>query len=308
MDNKIVDGIYGVDELEKMPFPTPPKHITNTNVECLWNKGISGKGVLVSVIDTGCDIENPLLKDKIIHKYNFTSDDDGDTTNVTDYLGHGTHVTSIICANTFLDKVMGIAPDVKVMIYKVVGKNGYCNYEDIALAVNASVDRGADIINISLGGATESPNIHEAIKRAVSMQASVVCSSGNGGDGDTNTVELSFPSCYTEVIEVGATDDDGNVTWFSNNNQFVDCVVDGTCIVGFNGDGAIKVATGTSQSTPIVTGILALLKEWSEKEYGKTLSEVEIYSLLLKNTVKIKDCPRIAQGHGYVKLLEENFA
>ena len=197
---------------------------------------------------------------------------------------------------------MGVAPDVQLMIYKVVDKNGVADYDIIGQAIYAACQRGANIINISLGGNVEAPQIHEAIKMANRMQVPVVGASGNSGDGSDETIEILFPSCYEEVIQVGSINDKLEISSFSNTNQFVDCVAMGEEVIGCSFNDGFRVLSGTSQSVPLVVGALALLMEWSKKEYGRRLSEVEIYSLLIKNTKSIENVSRNAQGHGYICL------
>lgn len=289
------------EEFDGLTLPTLPSYIENMNIPYMWGNGFKGKGIIVSVIDTGCDIENPLLKDRIIHKYNLT--DEGERDDVTDYIGHGTHVASLIAGETYKNgKFTGVAPEASLMIYKVIDKSGIADYDIIAQAIYASCQRGANIINISLGGNAEAPQIHEAIKMAMRMQVSVVGVSGNSGDGSGETTELLFPGCYEEVIQVGSMSKDLSISTFSNTNQFVDCVAEGENIIGCSLNGGFRALSGTSQSAPLVSGALALLMDWSNKEYKRSLSEVEIYSLLIKNTKSIPDIPRNSQGHGYIYL------
>ena len=106
-----------------------------------WNKGDRGRGVVIAVIDSGCDCDHVDLKDRIIGKYNFTSDDGGNPENVTDYIGHGTHVAGIIGASQNGKGVVGVAPLCSLLILKALNKNGiiiletivYDNKEPIAL-------------------------------------------------------------------------------------------------------------------------------------------------------------------------------
>ena len=104
------------------------------------------------------------------------------------------------------------------------------------------------------------------------------------------------------MIQVGSINDKFEISSFSNTNQFVDCVAMGEEVIGCSFNDGFRVLSGTSQSVPLVVGALALLMEWSKKEYGRRLSEVEIYSLLIKNTKSIENVSRNAQGHGYICL------
>ena len=53
------------EEFDELTLPTPPAYIDQMNIEYMWENGFTGKDIKVAVIDTGCDVENHLLKDKI---------------------------------------------------------------------------------------------------------------------------------------------------------------------------------------------------------------------------------------------------
>lgn len=297
------DGeIYNKEDFDDLNIPTPPVYIKQMNVKHMWKNGYTGKGVKIAILDSGCAIENELLKDKIIHYCNMTKDDNGDDNIVTDYLGHGTHVAGLIAGNNFKDKFMGIAPDAELLIYKVIDKDGLASYDMIARGIYAAITRGVDLINISLAGKFEADEIHEAIKQANKMGVSVICSSGNGGDGSAETTELHFPGCYDEVIQVGAINDKKKMAKFSDSNLYVDCVAYGCNVLSTCVYDNFLVLSGTSQSAPLVTGAMALLKQYANEEYGRKLSEVEMYSLLVKNTKSLPNTDRRLQGHGYIYL------
>lgn len=303
METKLEHGQFlTVDEVDKLDLPTPPTHISQMNIPYLWELGYTGYGIKVAVIDTGCDINNPLIMNKVKALYNFSSDDDGDGENVTDYLLHGTHVATLIAGESYKNKVMGVAPDVDLYIYKAVSKDGIADYDNIAQAIYASAQSGVDIINISLAGEREAPQIHEAIKFAVNMNCSVVCASGNDGDGKLETTESLYPACYPEVIEVGSINDDNTVSVFSNTNSHIDCITNGENLLSGSVDGGFYVLSGTSQSAPLVSGVLALLKQWGKAEYGRDLLESELYALLLKNAKTLKGVSRLCQGHGMIRV------
>lgn len=301
--DKIKNGDYFKEEtVRKMSLPTPPKHIIGMNIPYMWEHGYTGKGIKVAIIDTGCDINNKYIKDKIKFYCNMSDDDDRNEKIMNDYFGHGTHIAGLIASDSFEDKVIGIAPDVDLYIYKVVDKSGFADYDDIKRAINHCISMNVDIINISLGGTQEASQIHEVIKEAISCGISIVGSAGNNGDGNEDTIEMLFPSCYDEVIEVGSINDKNKISIFSNSNQFVDCVTYGENLLSLSHNGNFEVLTGTSQSAPLVTGTIALIKQWANEEYHRKLSETEIYSLLIKNTKSLSKTSRNQQGHGMIYL------
>ena len=123
-----------------------PKGVSMIKAPEYWNKGDRGRGVVIAVIDSGCDCDHVDLKDRIIGKYNFTSDDGGNPENVTDYIGHGTHVAGIIGASQNGKGVVGVAPLCSLLILKALNKNGQGTEEDVAKAINYAVSKKVNII------------------------------------------------------------------------------------------------------------------------------------------------------------------
>ena len=179
-----------------------PKGVSMIKAPEYWNKGDRGRGVVIAVIDSGCDCDHVDLKDRIIGKYNFTSDDGGNPEIVTDYIGHGTHVAGIIGASQNGKGVVGVAPLCNLIILKALNKNGQGTEEDVAKAINYAVSKKVNIISMSLGRTEETPLIYQAIKKAVSNNILVVCAAGNEGDSNGDTEELSYPAVYSECISV----------------------------------------------------------------------------------------------------------
>ena len=139
---------------------------------------------------------------------------------------------------------------------------------------------------------------------AVKQDVLVVCAAGNNGDCNDNTEELDYPGAYSEVIEVGAVNLERKITCFSNSNQEIDLVAPGDEILSTYPDGKYAVLSGTSMATPHVAGALALLIKQCEKEYGRKLSEPEIYAQLIKRTVPL-GYERTSEGNGLLDLLKE---
>ena len=263
------------------------------NATSLHDKDVYGRDVTIAVIDTGC-YKHDLLRNNIIECKSFIEEDEEN-----DYNGHGTHVAGIIAAD-FNSNFKSIAPMSKLIILKVLNKNGSGSVDSIVKAINYAVDRKVDIINMSLGAPKYNEALYQAVKRAVDNNICVVCASGNSGDDNADTDESDYPGCFQEVIEVGAMDSFYNVSTFSNSNKFIDLVAPGEAILSTCKDNGFKPLSGTSMAAPIVTGALALLIEWSTKEFGRRLSESELFALLIKNTKTIENCKRSLQGNGFL--------
>lgn len=289
-------------KLEKITVENPneiPDSCRFHKVSSLWNKSKFGEGIRIAVIDTGADITHPDLQGQIESVRNFTTDDNSNPNIVTDYIGHGTHVSGIIGANQNGTGIMGIAPKSKLLILKALSKNGG-QYPWIVNAVNYAIEQKVDIINMSLGGKYNDPNLHEAIKRAVNNGILVVCAAGNDGDGNSDTIEKNYPACYPEVISVGAVSLSNNVCSFSVSNDEVDLVAYGDNVVSLANNGQYCRMSGTSMASPIVAGILALLIKSTEYDFKRRLSETEIYSQLIKLTIPL-GYPKNVEGNGLVR-------
>lgn len=273
-------------------------------------RGFYGEGITIAVIDSGCDISHPNLKDRIVGYRNFTDDDKKDPNNVTDYIGHGTHVCGIIGASDIGEKgIIGVAPKCSLLVLKALSKNGGKS-SWVASAIDYAVAQNVDIISMSLGSPSPSPEMRKAIGRAIEKGICVVVSSGNNGDNDSNTTELNYPSAFNECISVGSVTYSKKKSKFSATNKEIDLVALGE---GYNSRGVLstypnglyKEMKGTSMACPFVTGALALLKNWFRKEFGRVPTESELYAQLIKCTMDL-DMPKTQQGNGILYLCIED--
>ncbi|OOZ79388.1 serine protease [Bacillus cereus] len=290
-----------------------PEGVKLINAPAAWEKSEKGKDVVVAVLDTGCQIDHVDLKDRIIGGRNFTTDNNSDPNNYTDMNGHGTHVAGTIAATENNQGVLGVAPQAKLLIVKVLGgPNGSGAYEWIINGVNYAVNwRGPNgekvrVISMSLSGPVDNPELHQAVKNAVNNDVLVVCAAGNNGDDDDTTNELSYPGSYPEVVEVGAVDLERNAAPFSESNKNVDLVGPGVGILSTYKGGGYATLSGTSMATPHISGGAALIIKHceSENEFGRTLSEDEIYAQLIKRTTALDESKRKV-GNGLLDLAKE---
>lgn len=240
--------------------------------------------------------------------YNFTSDYQGDSKNFYDNNGHGTHVAGTIAANMNNSGIVGVAPEASLLLLKGLTEYGTGDYENIVRAIDYAVKwRGPKgetvrVVSMSLGGSEDISELHEAIKRAVNNNILVVCSAGNNGDGMTDTIELQYPGCYQEVVEVGAVDCNKKLGYFSSSNPQVDILAPGVEILSTFTNGKYAKFSGTSMATPHVSGAAALLiNQYEKRENGKLPTEAEIFTELCRHTVSI-GYGKNGEGHGLLDL------
>lgn len=277
-----------------------PKGVELIQAPKVWSE-TKGKGIKIAVLDTGCDIGHPDLKDRVKGGRNFTDDDNSDPNSFRDYNGHGTHVAGTIAAHENDAGVIGVAPEADLLIVKVLNKNGSGQYEWIIKGIHYAIEQKADIISMSLGGPADVPELHDAIKTAVSKNILVVCAAGNEGDGNDSTDEFAYPGCYNEVISVGAINLERDSSEFTNSHNEIDLVAPGEGILSTFLNGKYATLSGTSMAAPHVSGALALIKDFANRQFERKLSEPELYAQLIRRTVPLGNSPKL-EGNGLVYL------
>jgi subtilisin family serine protease len=166
--------------------------------------------------------------------------------------------------------VAGMNWHARLMPVKVLDCKGSGGSLEVAEGIRYAVDHGARVINMSLGMSCPQDSkeqcppglLTDAVAYAVSKGVVVVAASGNLGSGATPGAAF-WPAAYPGVIGVGATDSSDKVTSFSNSGYFVDVVAPGYSILStyprsLNAVG-YAYESGTSMSTPFVSGLAALL-------------------------------------------------
>lgn len=217
-----------------------------------------GAGVTVAVLDTGVDPTHLDLIGNILQTQNCTS-----SQSPLDVQGHGTHVCGTIVAVDNGIGVIGVAPEAKIISIKVLGDDGTSGYDSIERGIRLATELGVDIISMSLGATVEPPaSFHDAIKAAAAQGIIIVAAAGN----DSGSV--NWPARYKEVIAVGAIGPNGELTSFSSRGPEVAVIAPGLNIYSTYLANNYAVLSGTSQATPYVAGICALLLSWSRATPG----------------------------------------
>lgn len=252
------------------------------DAEAAWDLA-QGDDVIISVIDSGVEIDHADLKNQVVPGYDAFSDLAGDKAGDASSLNylmtsykHGTHVAGIIAAeanNKY--SISGIAPKAKIMPVKIFPDlNDYFQTsrqtaDDEQVTTSAimsdaivwSVDHGADIINMSLIMNYESITVEKAVQYALEHNVVVVVAAGNQRhlDNARNTL-----AAIDGVIAVGSTNASKAISVFSNSGDYLSVVAPGEDIIStipaLLSNDATKNMSGTSMAAPYVAGVAALLK------------------------------------------------
>jgi hypothetical protein len=203
-----------------------------------------GKGVKIAILDTG--IADHIAFKNAIERINLVPL----PANAADLNGHGTSVASLIFSSNPL--APGIAPGATPLSVRVADDNGSSNSFLIAQGIIAAVDAGAQLINISLGGHGSSGLVANALDYAKQAGVVVVAAAGNSG-----TEGVMQPAASPSVVAVGAVDAKNQPMAFSTTGKEVAVSAPGYSVTAaYPGNMAASV-TGTSFSSPIVTGVIA---------------------------------------------------
>ena len=254
------------------------------NIEKFWQYS-KGEGILIGVLDTGIVPHNDLEK-----VWGTMLDATSEGTGLDNGSGHGIHVTGIIAARENGRGIVGVAPACHILPVKVLNSDGSGSYEAIAKGLRYAIDANCDIINMSLGAPSEPPKeIHNLIKEAVSKGIIIIAAAGN------DSGKVNYPAHYDEVIAVAALDKNGNLAHFSSRGQEVDGAVPGVDIYSTHFNNGYAKMSGTSQASPFMAGICALLLSYSRKTAGVPLIKNYIEMMQALKTVA-DDSPFITAG------------
>lgn len=246
-----------------------------------YQAGLTGKGVVIAVLDTGIDPHEDLIKPTnrilawkdLVNNENSPYDDNG----------HGTHVAGIIAGNGRYSngKYRGMAPEAMLVGVKILDEEGGGRLSDVISGIEWCIDSLAALniraINLSIGSEVQESYRTDPLCRLTTYawkKGITVCTAaGNSGPG---LGSINTPGINPVIITVGNLDDQNTI---ANIDDIVspsssrgptpdhivkpDLVAPGTNITSLKVGGGYTTLSGTSMATPLVTGAVALiLHKW----------------------------------------------
>ncbi len=290
--NSSVSLIRGEEPVSMLSLPQDPAYPDQWNLECVnadagWELEAYGNDIKVAVIDSGC-FEHDDLKGNLLKGKNYL---DG-THDVTDNDGHGTHVSGIIAAQMDGYGIAGVAPKAKIVPLKCFDPSTDTYAEDILDAIYDAVDvYQCDIINMSWCVQNDNPFLKKAIDYADSKGVILVAAVGN-----YSSKTLCYPAAYENVIGVSSIAADKTYSSFAQYNDSVLVTAPGERIISTFNDGSYRYGSGTSQATPLVSGIAAIALSINEK-----MTSAQFRQMLIETTEDLGDMGYdVHYGYGLV--------
>ncbi len=299
----------------------------------LWAEGYNGSGITIAVLDSGVWSGHPDLQSQLIGFKDFVNgNDDMNPANgivAYDDNGHGTACAWNAVGNGIASGGLlnGIAPGANLLAIKVLEASGAGDDDVIAQGIEFAIEQNVDVISLSLGGEWADntflvePSLGE-IENAIEAGISVVVAAGNSGPA---AFTINSPGIAEKAVTVGSSFGDSGIVAFSSVGPVLrtvsnpkgytakpDVVAPGNLIVSGRGNVVNELEyprynssqfgtnytrwSGTSASTPMVAGLIALLLQ-----KHLALTPIEAKAALMATATDLGADP-MSQGWGLVNV------
>ena len=250
---------------------TTQEYFSYYHLDSARQKGYTGKGVTIALIDGPVELSDPELAGA-----NITDKSRCTIEASIENRYHGSEMAAILASQKY-----GVAPEATILSYQVRSTGdrsaGTCDdgpeqLDSFAALINNAIDDGAQIISVSHGSTDHGVALKMAIARAMSEGVIIVASVGNNGK-DENDTHLSW---WSGVVGVSAITTDGQFASYSSwGNGVTTSAGGGPLTVRDFDTGKTATTNGTSNSTALVAGMLALaLQKWPEATTNQILQSL----------------------------------
>lgn len=334
--------VYYDEPVNRFQFMTPSISFSKTDIHIpvsdsaqfigatdLHDIGITGKGIKVAVVDTGVNKNHPMLQGAVSQQINIAKKNGAEYADINDGNGHGTHVATTIGGrdittySKLLEKTIrihGVAPEVEIIGIKVLDDEGSGQTSWVIEGMEAAVDAGADIINMSLGSMWDGGGLtpDSKVVDEIVFNHNVLCAIAAGNS--FANLAIGSPGGSHGALTVGSsairTPTPGIVSTFSSKGTTTDgrvkpdiaapggnmLNIKETIYAGTSGAMAEEAGEnyigimGTSMATPHVAGCLALLLQAGMKRDRYAVED------LLGNTASFQHPKDIYTGWGNINV------
>ena len=218
----------------------------------------AGKNAVIAVLDTGLDQLNEDVKAGVAEPSIILNG--GKTIDDLSISNHGTRCCALIGARNKLGWQVGIAPECKLMVGKISNDKELKDFSFILDGIKWAVEGGADVISISFRRLLDASQMNQAQLKLNGYLAGnnviIVAACGNT-DAEVKSGDL-YPACFDGVVSVGASNLKKEIDPMTVRNSRTIIHAPGIAIEAYNALLEVSPASGTSFSTPIVAGIIAL--------------------------------------------------
>lgn len=222
----------------------------------------TGEGVTIAVLDTALS-DHEVLENAEVDRLSV----DEQLAMDGEYAGHGNAVAGLLVGD---GELLGMVPDARLLGIQVLNGEGAGTAFSLAMGIVEAVERGADIINMSLGTYTDSPVLREAV--AYALEAGVLLV---GAAGNDQAAQPLYPARYDGVLSVTAVDAAEDHVSFANTGE-IDLAAPGYGVVSAWDEGLVYL-NGTSIAASLVTGALAVMMS-GDREASAAREEILAYS------------------------------
>lgn len=264
--------------------------IAKVQAEKAWqragNKG--SKSITVAVIDTGADYRHSALSPNMVSGYDFKEKDNDpmDKTGMQNP-GHGTHCAGVVGATGLKDGgTIGLSPEVSVMPLRFLDENGGGDLMDGIKAIDYAIEKGVSVISASWGAKvsrSQAQPLIEAVERAGKAGIPFVVAAANDGANNDKAEYYPTNAGTDNTIAVAASGSaDAKPSWSNYGRAKVHVSAPGEGIISTLPGEKYGDLSGTSMATPLVAGLVALLKA-----QDPALTPLELRSLLQASGDKV---------------------